>query len=101
MTRWLVLCIAIGLAGCQQARMVTRTETVEVKVEKYVPLKPEWTADTPVPTEPQRACVWTNEDGTTTPTICIGPLTDLLDAFRAALKSANDDKAAIRRVQPK
>lgn len=100
MTRLLIALIVLTVSGCNQARLVTRTETIDVPILRYVPLKPEWTAETPVPATPSLDCVWT-DDGAARPTICVEALTEWRKALSEALDSANADKAAIRSVQPK
>lgn len=100
MIRLLVVLTVLIVSGCQQSRLVTRTETIEVPHLRYVPLKTEWTADTPVPATPPLNCIWTDA-GLVRPTICIEALTEWRKALSEALDSANADKAAIRAVQPK
>jgi hypothetical protein len=96
----LLLSALLSATGCNQKRLVTRTEVVEVPHRQYVPLPPELT--TP-PTAPSAECVQNGK-----PVRCNGQLREHLAAMEAwgddlvdQLRRIVDLQAeAIRRAAP-
>jgi len=89
-----LLVLILLLAACGQAKLVTRTETIEVPHKQFVPMPAELTAPVPSPVAPSRACVTAGKT-----THCNGQLVLLLDLYELALGAANDQLAGIRKLQ--
>lgn len=90
----LIVCVVASIVGCTPARVVVKTETVEVPVYIRAPLALELLRehhyDRPAP-----ACK--ADDGT--PRFCNGQLLDMLLGAHAALEREHIDKRAIREAQ--
>lgn len=96
MTRLLIVLSLLTVSACTPTKLVTRTQTIEVPVLRYVPLRADWIANVPAPPKPAMRCIWEGS-----PTLCLQDLADWRAEYDAALSQANADKAAIRKVQPK
>lgn len=96
----LMLVLAITLAACTPARLVTRTQTIQVPVLKYVPVPLTLTAETAPPIKPEARCTWVASPLDPVPTLCVDALTAWRLAYADALASCNADKAAIRALKP-
>lgn len=84
------------LTGCEPARLVVRTETIEMPVRQLVKLAPELTEPCEMPEKPVPAC---SESGK--PVLCNRQLVEWRDATQSALDDCAARMGQIRDTEAK